>query len=185
MEEHTPAKAIASPVQGQTQTADSTISSGNKPLNNPAVWNVLLVDLFNTSKEVHAAMRRQLQQFVKQLPANESVALVAMSSQIKVLSSFQDGASAISRILDKNGLLSSNSSPPADAYERGEELMLQPTADSAGPTPEILANKARVNVERQGERAQTTLDNFSAIAKWLNRYPGRKNAYWLTAGFPL
>jgi VWFA-related protein len=185
VEEHTSAKADASPVQGQTQTADSTISASNKPLNKPAVWNVLLVDLFNTSKEDQAAMRRQLQQFAKQLPADEPVALVAMSSQIKVLSSFQDGAPAISRILDKNGLLSSNSSPPADVYERGEELMIQPTGDSAGPTPEILTNKARVDVERLGERAQTTLNNFSAIAMWLNRYPGRKNVYWLTAGFPL
>ena len=184
VEEHTSAKADASPVQGQAQTADSTISASNKPLNKPAVWNVLLVDLFNTSKEDQAAMRRQLQQFAKQLPADEPVALVAMSSQIKVLSSFQDGAPAVSRILDK-GLLSGNSSPPADIYERGEELMIQPTADSAGPTQEILTNKARVDVERQGERAQTTLNNFSAIAAWLNRYPGRKNVYWLTAGFPL
>jgi VWFA-related protein len=177
VEEHGPVTAKA---ETPSVAADGTITASNGPSSSPTIWNVLLVDQFNTSKEDLAAVRSELQQFLRQLPADEPVALVAMSSQIKILSSFENGAGAVLKYLDKNGLPPSNSSPPADLYAKQEELEMNPS-----PNPEMLANKARADVERQAQRAQTTLDNFSAIAKWLGSYPGRKNVYWLTAGFPL
>ncbi|MGB0122430.1 MAG: VWA domain-containing protein, partial [Silvibacterium sp.] len=71
-----------------------------------------------------------------------------------------------------------STSTPANIYANQEELEMN-------PSPEMLANKAQVDVELQSQRAQTTLDNFSAVAKWLNNYPGRKNVFWLSSGFPL
>ena len=173
-EEHGPTPAVEPPAP----SADGVIIASNKPLNRPIVWNVLLVDTFNTPKEDLAAIRRQLQQFVKQMPPDQPVALVAMSSQIKVLTSFQDGAGAVSQYLDKNGFGPASTSTPANIYAKQEELEMN-------PSPEMLASKAQVDVEQQSQRAQTTLDNFSAVAKWLNNYPGRKNVFWLSSGFPL
>jgi VWFA-related protein len=191
VEEHRgaePGAGSAHPAAQDLSSASATsgtTSASNQPIKAPATWNVLLVDQFNTAPSDQAFMLKQLKKFVTQLPAGEPVALVVMTSQIKLLSPFQGGAAAISGILDKNGLPPGNSSPPADIYARGEELEIQHGADPAGPNAAALTNKGRVDVERQGERAQATLDNFSTIAKWLSRYPGRKNVYWLTAGFPL
>jgi len=75
-------------------------------------------------------------------------------------------------------LSATTSSEPADILAPQEELMVGPDVDMQG-------NQARTDVERQGQHAQKTLNGFTALAKWLSGYPGRKNVYWLTGGFPL
>ena len=65
-------------------------------------------------------MLKQLKQFVKQLPADEPVALVVMSSQIKVLVPFADGAGAVAKFLDKNGLPAAGTLEPTNIHFRGE-----------------------------------------------------------------
>jgi VWFA-related protein len=174
VEEHRPAVSavIGAPAVAKT-AADGTVSFSNVPLTGSAIWNVVLVDQLNTSLEDQARTLKQLQQFVRQLPADQMLALVTMSGEIKVVVPFQEGAGAVARLLDRNGLKPTNASPPADL------------GIGASKYPEALENKARIDVEQQAHRAQTTLDCFSAIAKWLTNYPGRKNVYWLTAGFPL
>jgi VWFA-related protein len=174
------------PVVNASATPDGTISASNKSINAPATWNVLLVDQFNTSTADQANMLRQLKQFVKQLPADDPVALVVMSSQMKVLVPFADGAGAVARFLEKNGLPPAGTLEPTDIHFRGE-----PTQSGTGdPESQALAAQtqtqtARTQIERQVQHAQKTLDNFSALAKWLINLPGRKNVYWLSGGFPL
>ena len=167
---------VAAPTGG---SADGTIVASNKP---PAgsVWNVLLIDLYNTPNEARGRLQSQLEQFLKQLPEHEPVALVTMSSHIKIETSFQDGAGEAYRYLRKNGLGPVDSSTPANIVERQEPDM--PSADLAGT---VVPHQANTDVDRQANRAQTTMDCFSALAQWLAPYPGRKNVYWLSGGFPL
>jgi VWFA-related protein len=158
---------------------DGTVVVSNKP---PAesVWNVLLIDLYNTPNEARGRLQSQLERFLKQLPEHEPVALVTMSSHIKIESSFQDGAGEAYRYLRKNGLGPVDSSTPANIVERQEPDM--PSADLAGT---VVPHQANTDVDRQANRGQTTMDCFSALAQWLAPYPGRKNVYWLSGGFPL
>ncbi len=165
-------------VANESAAPDGTISASNKPIDVPATWNVLLVDQFNTTAADQANMLRQLKQFVKQLPADQQVALVAMSSQVKLLVPFADGAGAIAQFLGKNGLPLSGTMEPPNIVERGGVYL-----DTSNP--DVASNKARTDVDRQAQHAQKTLDNFSVLAKWLVHYPGRKNVYWLSGGFPL
>ena len=188
VEEHKGAEgrpvAPGAAAQGSSAASDGTISASNKPINTPATWNVLLVDQFNTAAADQANMLRQLKQFVKQLPADEPVALVVMSSQMKMLVPFADGAGAVARFLDKNGLPPAGTLEPPNIHERGEAG--QPSnAESAALQAQTQTLIARTDIERQGQHAQKTLDNFSVLAKWLINLPGRKNVYWLSAGFPL
>ncbi len=81
---------------------------------------MLLVDQFNTAAADQAGMLRQLKQFVKQLPADEPVALAVMSSQMKMLVPFADGAGAVARYLDKNGLPPAGTLEPPNIQFRGE-----------------------------------------------------------------
>jgi VWFA-related protein len=166
----------AAPTGGST---DGTVVASNKP---PAgsVWNVLLVDLYNTPNEARGRLQSQLEQFLKQLPEHEPLALVTMSSHIKIETSFQDGAGEAYRYLRKHGLGPVDSSTPGSIVERQEPDM--PSADLAGT---VVPHQANTDVDRQANRGQTTMDCFSALAQWLAPYPGRKNVYWLSGGFPL
>ena len=178
VEEHSAlADAIAAAPTGAS--ADGTIFASNRP---PAgsVWNVLLIDLYNTPNEARGRLQSQLEQFLKQLPEHEPLALVTMSSHIKIETSFQDGAGEAYRYLRKNGLGPVDSSTPANIVERQEPVM--PSADLGGT---VVPYQANTDVDRQANRAQTTMDCFSALAQWLAPYPGRKNVYWLSGGFPL
>jgi len=165
----------AGPAETATNsTLDGTIVASNKPPT-AIIWNVVLIDLYNTAREDRPRVQNQLEQFLKQLPEHEPVALVTMLSHIKIESSFEDGAGAAYGYLHKNGLGPVDGSVPANLLERGEPEM--PLAD-----PNFSGNN---DVDREAYRAQTTLDCFSALARWLAPYPGRKNVYWLSGGFPL
>ena len=166
----------ATPTVGYT---DGTVVASNKPPEG-SVWNVLLIDLYNTPNEARGRLQSQLEQFLKQLPEHQPVAVVTMLSHIKIETSFQDGAAAAYQYLRKNGLGPVDSSTPANIVERQEPDM--PSADLAGT---VIPHQANTDVDRQANRAQTTMDCFSALAQWLAPYPGRKNVYWLSGGFPL
>jgi len=166
----------ATPTVGYT---DGTVVASNKPPEG-SVWNVLLIDLYNTPNEARGRLQSQLEQFLKQLPEHQPVAVVTMLSHIKIETTFQDGAAAAYQYLRKNGLGPVDSSTPANIVERQEPDM--PSADLAGT---VIPHQANTDVDRQANRAQTTMDCFSALAEWLAPYPGRKNVYWLSGGFPL
>ncbi|HTF71036.1 MAG TPA: VWA domain-containing protein [Edaphobacter sp.] len=176
LEEHTsaqggPSSPIHSPAPG------SSFAISNKPPDGN-IWNVLAVDLINTPKDERGRLQEQLQAFAKKLPAGTPVALVSMAGDIKVLSSFTDGQAGLARAL-KKGLGPLQVGVPANIVERGEIW------EAINPDTATLQNKANIDVQRQIERARVTLDDFASIAKWLKVYPGRKNVYWLSSGFPL
>ncbi len=89
----------ATPTVGYT---DGTVVASNKPPEG-SVWNVLLIDLYNTPNEARGRLQSQLEQFLKQLPEHQPVAVVTMLSHIKIETSFQDGAAAAYQYLRKNG----------------------------------------------------------------------------------
>jgi VWFA-related protein len=179
-EEHSVVEgAMAAAPRDNTLNADgATVVSNKPPTGN--VWNVVLIDLYNTPNEVRGRLQSQVEQFLKQMPEHEPVALVMMWNHIKVETSFQDGAGAVYRYLRKNGLGPVDASTPADMI--GRQPVLMPSADIEGTT---IVNQANVDVDRQSNRGQTTMDCFSALAQWLAPYPGKKNVYWLSGGFPL
>jgi VWFA-related protein len=178
VEEHSALGEVVA-VAPTVASVDGTVVASNKPQAG-SVWNVVLIDLYNTPNEVRGRLQSQLEQFLKQLPEHEPVALVTMSSHIKIETSFQDGAGEAYRYLRKNGLGPVDSSTPANIVERQEPDM--PSADLAGT---VVSHQSNTDVDRQANRGQTTMDCFSALAQWLAPYPGRKNVYWLSGGFPL
>jgi VWFA-related protein len=156
-----------------------TLVSNKPPAGN--VWNVFLIDPHNTPNDARRRLQSQIEQFLKQLPQQQPVALVTMLSHIKIESPFPDGAGAAYRFLRENGLGLVDGSTPADIVGRHQDVLM-PSADIAGTT---IVNQANVGVNLQANRAQTTMDCFSELAQWLSPYPGRKNVYWPSGGFPL
>ncbi len=102
-----------------------------------------------------------------------------MADGVKVLSSFTDGQAGLTRALQRS-LGPADVGGPANIVERNE---IQESIDIV--YSDSLQHKANVDVERQAQRAQMTLDDFASIARWLNAYPGKKNVFWLSSGFPI
>jgi VWFA-related protein len=178
LEEHT-ASSDATAAVPPAATTDGSWTVNNKPPPG-STWNVLLLDLYNTPNEDRGRLQTQLEQFLKQMPEHEPLALVTMLSHIRIETTFQDGAGAVYQYLLKHGLGPVDSSTPANILDRQDPLM--PSADILGTT---IVNQANVDVNLQASRARTTLNCFSALAQWLAPYPGKKNVYWLSGGFPL
>jgi VWFA-related protein len=177
LKEHIGAQGVQSSTV-QLPAPGSSLPLSNKPPDG-SIWNVVAVDLINTPKEDRARLQEQLQAFAKALPAGTPVALVSMAGDIKVLSSFTDGQAGLTRAL-KTRLGPLDIGGPANIFERSEIQESINVTDSAS-----LQNKANVDVQRQAQRAQMTLDDFASIARWLNAYPGKKNVFWLSSGFPV
>jgi VWFA-related protein len=166
-------------VPGEGSQTGVTFVSNKPPAGD--VWNVILVDLYNTPNDARGRLQTELEQFLKQLPEHQPVALVSMLSHIKIESSFQNGAGTAYQYLRKNGLGPIDGSTPADIIGQRQDVLM-PSADITGSA---IVNQANVDVDRQANRAQTTMNCFSELARWLAAYPGRKNVYWLSGGFPL
>ena len=177
LKEHAGAQGVQSSAV-QLPVPGSSFPLSNKPPDG-SIWNVVAVDLINTPKEDRARLQEQLQAFAKQLPAGTPVAVVSMADGIKVLSSFTDGQAGLTRALQRS-LGPADVGGPANIVERNE---IQESIDIV--YSDSLQHKANVDVERQAQRAQMTLDDFASIARWLNAYPGKKNVFWLSSGFPI
>jgi len=177
VEEHIGAQGRTSP-QPSTAAPAGDMAVSNKPPDG-TLWNVVAVDLINTPKEDRGHLQDQLEAFAKLIPPGTPVALVSMADGIKVLSSFTAGQPDLLQAL-KKGLGPLNIGGPANIVERGE---IAENVDFEHQ--DSLQHKADIDVERQAQRGQMTLEDFGFIARWLAAYPGKKNVFWLSSGFPI
>ena len=176
-EEHVAVEGRRSP-QSLSATLVDNMAASNKPPDG-TLWNVIAVDLINTPKEDRGHLQDQLEAFAKLMPPGTPVALVSMADGIKVLSPFLAGQSELLSSL-KKGLGPLDVGGPANIVERGE---IAETIDAEHL--DSLQQKSNIDVERQAQRAQMTLEDFGFIAKWLGAYAGKKNVFWLSSGFPI
>jgi VWFA-related protein len=176
-----PETALAlSNVPGQTGVFSNKPPSGE-------VWNVLLFDSLSPSWEVQASARQQLEKYVRQLPPEQPVALVIMGSPSRLVVPFSGGAAGILKFLTAKE--SSGYSTVFLAADQGTPLIhyindKQPNA----PLKQMRGPKGSgVNPVMEAEQEQNfrqLLNTFDNLADWLSHYPGRKNVYWLSDGFP-
>ena len=177
VEEHIGAEGRTSPQPSPAAPAGDMVVSNKPP--DGTLWNVVAVDLINTPKEDRGHLQDQLEAFARLIPPGTPVALVSMADGIKVLSSFTAGQPDLLQAL-KKGLGPLNIGGPANIVERGE---IAENVDFEHQ--DSLQHKADIDVERQAQRGQMTLEDFGFIARWLAAYPGKKNVFWLSSGFPI
>jgi VWFA-related protein len=154
----------------------------NRPKPQSSVWNVIVVDMLNTPVEDQVVARQALRTFARQISSGAPVALVVMTSaSVKMLVPFTSNGTEISKLLDGDALFSTHS-PLLDIYNADDELMLE---GSARNVQSIKENYREVEMDRLQLRIEQTLRSLDSLAAWLGHLPGKKNLYWLSAGFPL
>jgi len=171
------------------RVADSGASAGvrysNQASGGEPVWNVILLDALNTPIGDQIQARKQLWQFVKTLPPGEPIALVYMDSSLHVLVPFRAGAGAIDKLL---ATTIANPKQPSliQAYSPDDQAIMehiQAKMRDQGAGQQVALKMEETN--RVELRVRMVLQSLSAVAQWLGQYPGRKNVFWLSTGFPL
>jgi VWFA-related protein len=175
----------------------------NKPPDGE-VWNVLLLDLLNPTTELQASAGQQLEKFVKQLPPEQPVALVVMGDPSKLEVPFSGGAAGIEKFLATRKLPASLIQLDEDALTLPDVFFLdngQPNApvnwftNSKGGSGGSGGSQSKQmvlgapNMSAGGEyklrqHMGISINTFASLAEWLSHYPGRKNVYWISKGFP-
>ena len=193
-EEH----GIAAP-GGSDASAPAGLPAGqgvysNKPPSGE-VWNVLLLDLLNPTTELQASAGQQLEKFVKQLPPEQPVALVVMGDPSKLEVPFSGGAAGIEKFLARRKLSSSSIQLDEDALTLPDVFFFdndQPNAPvnwgtgkgGKGGPPDTNYVFVQGGLAKHRDHMAQLINTFSSVADWLSHYPGRKNVYWISTGFP-
>ncbi len=108
-----------------------------------------------------------------------------MGGSLRVLTPFQAGAGGIDKALAAGA---ANPQKPffVDEYNPDDEAILEheeaKMADHGAALNAVLATGEE---NQLNERVRTVISQLSVLTQWLGNYPGRKNVFWLSTGFPL
>jgi VWFA-related protein len=181
VEEHT-----GIPLETASASAPAPNVHSNAPTAGAKVWNVVLFDQFNTPQAEQQRARAQLVQFANALSPRVNVALISFGGGLRVVSPFSTGQPGMVKML-ANGALQFHHGPLLQPYSADEQYDLEQYLKKLPPQAARATRDNRRETE-MGDleiRVKDTMSAFSAIAQWLALYPGKKNVYWLSAGFPL
>ncbi len=139
----------------------------------PVSATVVLIDAANTQPEYQGFARVQALKYLDKAKRNETIALYALDTTLKVLQEFTDDQAVLRKAVE--------------GYHMTQPLFMQ---DGSNGTPGLLTgltgngvNAMRAsNFQRQTDI--TTLA-FDQIARHLAGLPGRKKFVWITAAPPL
>ncbi|HZD77514.1 MAG TPA: VWA domain-containing protein, partial [Acidobacteriaceae bacterium] len=170
-----------------SQSAPGSDVHTNEPTGGADVWSVVLFDQFNTPQPDQQRARAELVRFVNALSPRANVALLSFGGALRVVSPFSAGQPGMVKALT-DGALQFHPGPLLHPYNADEQFDLQQQLLNHLPPVSARAVRDNRRETEMGEleiRVKNTLTAFSSIAQWLARYPGKKNVYWLSAGFPL
>lgn len=185
LEDHTAAAPTRTTSSALAAESPSVGTYSNRPRLQSNVWNVILVDLLNTPAQDQTVARQALRTFASQLPSGAPVALLVMSSSsVRMLVPFTRGGEAISKLLAGDSLFSVHS-PLLDTYNADDEVQLEQALAKSKNPEQIKEAYRETEMDRLQMRVEQTLSSLDALAVWLGHLPGKKNVYWLSAGFPL
>jgi VWFA-related protein len=156
---------------------------------------ILLMDGLNTEIQDQTYMRKEILEYLKQIPAGTPVALFSMTPGLHLVVGLTTDISVIktgvasTSLIAQSGLLDSGALT-VEQQERiangGVPADLMPNSESDPITDEwVNITEARRTASRTDHRVKDTLDSFEVLAKYLSRYPGRKSLIWFSAAFPL
>jgi len=167
---------------------------------------IVLMDVLNTQVQDQAYTRKQMIEFLKQLPLGQRVALFALGTRLQTIQGFTGDSdtlvAAAQALLRNNSLLMTSEADRQDAEISASNLAINAGPANTGPnagqgggaTNAILSapiaqgiQNAMVSerVDQQLQRMDFTLQALRSLARAVSAYPGRKNLLWLSAEFPV
>ncbi len=155
----------------------NTFSNRVEKLAGAASVTAILFDGLNTPMTDQAYARRQIVEFLHELPRNHKVALYALGRGLVVLQDFTSDSRPLIEALE--------------AYQGSLSPEAEADVERAAPPGVIRFNgwlqelKLNLIEHYRKDRALRTIRSLVAIANHLERVPGRKNLIWVSGSFPV
>lgn len=167
---------------------------------------IVLMDVLNTQVQDQAYTRKQMIEFLRDLPPGQRVALFALGTRLRTIQGFTGDSDTL---VSAAKMLLRNTSPLmiSEAQRQNDEitasnLAVNAAPGSTGPSSggaggsvntsvvshiESGIQNALVNeqISQQMQRMDLTLAALQSLARAVSAYPGRKNLLWLSAEFPV
>jgi VWFA-related protein len=168
---------------------------------------IILMDVLNTQVHDQAYTRKQMIEFLKELPSGQRVALFALGTKLKTIQGFTGDsdtlvAAATMLLRGTSLLMTSEASRQADEVI-ASNLQVNAGPGSVGPgsspgggqtvntaalAPVATGIQNALVAEQNAQEMQRmdlTLAALGSLARAVSAYPGRKNLLWLSASFPI
>jgi len=153
----------------------------------------ILMDALNTPTGAQAQVRRDMLLFLKKLPADTPVAVLLLGHTVHIVQNFTTDPALLRTAVDhalQPSVIEKN--PEDDPQNVSNTLRQSGQAGGSGPgsVPEYIVQRIEdfereTYMEQMQDRVIETADAMKAIAKYLGRYPGRKNLIWFSEAFPI
>lgn len=151
----------------------------------PAV-NVVLLDGLNTLLPDQMQVRRQMLQFIGQVPQGTSLAIFTLSSRLRMIEGFTTDPARIARALESGKPQNSVILDPSAATDldsaTGELANMGASSDALANMQQFVADMTAFQTD---QRVAMTLEAMQQLARYLNAIPGRKNLIWFSGSFPI
>ncbi len=150
-----------------------------------AALYVFLLDSLNTEPQDQAFVRQQVLSYLHKMDPGTQVAVFALGSSLRLLQGFTSDSAALLAAVSRK--------------ETKRDAMAQTRSDNAGDADSIAtlqamgsngaaalqAGQANAHAYSFGARASMTFEALSALARYLEGIPGRKNLIWFASSFPV
>jgi VWFA-related protein len=183
-EEHKPEEAsLSSP---DIQLPPHTYSDFPQ-FNIASAANVLLLDALNTPLSDQMYVRRQMLDYLKNIPPGTRIAVFTLASRLRIIEGFTTDSSVIAKALSgKGGPQQSSVLDPDMDQQLSDQLN---DMSSLGASQNAMSSMQQFQADlasfQTDLRVQMTLDAMKQLARYLSVIPGRKNLIWFSGSFPL
>jgi VWFA-related protein len=150
--------------------------------------NVLLLDALNTPMKDQMYVRKQMMEYLKNIPAGTSIAIFTLASKLRIVQGFtSDSTPLLAALSDKRNwpgasplLLDPNDATPTNLVSGLQDMGASTLAIAS--LQQFQADEAAFQMDL---RVQYTLDALRQLAAYLGSVPGRKNLIWFSGSFPI
>ena len=168
---------------------------------------IVLMDMLNTEVQDQAYTRKQMIEFLKDLPPGQRVALFALRTRLRMLQGFtgnSDTLVAAAKLLERGSSPVMTSEQQRQDDEATASNLEVNAGGTTGPNGQgatgvistdngtlavVAAKMEKVLAAEQNaqqlQRMDITLSALQSLARAVSAYPGRKNLLWLSAEFPI
>jgi VWFA-related protein len=150
--------------------------------------NILLLDALNTPMKDQQYVRKQMTEYLKNIPAGTRVAIFTLASKLRIVQGFtSDRQPLLVALSDKATApgVSPLLTDPDDATLTNLNSGMQDAGASSQVISSLQQFQADLAAFQTDLRVQMTLGALKQLAAYLGGIPGRKNLIWFSGSFPL
>jgi VWFA-related protein len=150
--------------------------------------NVLLLDALNTPMKDQMYVRKQMLDYLKNIPVNAPMAIFTLASRLRIVQGFTaDRTALLAALNDKRNAATRLSvlPDPNDTTETALNNGMQEVGASGSAIASLQQFLADQQAFQTDLRVEMTLDALKQLAAYLAGVPGRKTMIWFSGSFPV